>query len=159
MRYLVCTLAMLLVTSCHAIDKLGVGGQHEVVNVKSMSHIPEYIMAGDSVILDFELGTEKLWGAGGYSADVVSGALFSSAGTIIPLEHGSYRPGDPIPTIQSVRTDDFETITGQAYQDGRHVYMLFVAPDTAQRVEVRYILGGGRPAPSSNETNWTLEVH
>ncbi|MCB0018233.1 MAG: hypothetical protein KDE09_10625 [Anaerolineales bacterium] len=133
--------------------------RHEKPSIDAVSYTPQFIITGDTVLIDLTIGTEVFYDDGTYNDDVPGSHLQSSAGEIIGLRPAHYSAGDPLPDFEQVQATGSGTDQFYGLLNDGHVYLLFRAPDSPQLVYVEYWIGGSAPVSSRNHVELSLEVH
>lgn len=147
-----------MLVSCHK----GIIGdpdyRNEKPSIDAVSYTPQYVLAGDIVLIDYSIGTDIFYDDGIYTDDLPGAVIGSSAGEIVPLKPAIYRTGDPLPSFDDALAANAPAEHYLLIQEG-HVFMLFKAPETPQLVTIEYWLGGPRPHSSRGHHELVLEVH
>jgi hypothetical protein len=123
------------------------------VGITDVALVPDEVHVGDTVLLDFTLGSEQVQAANDTVAvPPITPVLMTSDGEVLPLLPAAYLPGGEVPQATAARaalagyappyTD--AAVLQQAFRDNGHAYLLFVAPDDPGVVTVTLSCGAPR---------------
>jgi hypothetical protein len=123
------------------------------VGITDVALVPDEVHVGDTVLLDFTLGSEQVQAANDTIAvPPLPPVLATSDGEVLPLLPAAYMPGGEVPQAAVARAalagfsppyTDAAALQG-AFRDNSHAYLLFIAPGTPGIVTVTLTCGAPR---------------
>lgn len=162
---IILTTLILLLPACSTGLSGPQGTPVSVSIIDNVTFTPSSVHPGDTVLISYHVGSEIVHDNGGTYADVyLPPELSASAGEITPLHASVYQPGGALPEFAAAAAaygglSEFgpsDSDIWDCFQEPNY-YMLYLAPDSAQDVEIKFWLGGGG-GPGSSKSRHTLKL-